>query len=219
MNGEKIPLGFIQGTTEHHRVCMDLLTDLKDRGLTSSKGLLVVIDGSKGLAKAVNKVFSNEVMVQRCQWHKRENVLSYLSKNKQLIYKKKIQDAYGSDTYEDAKDKLKDIVRELDVFNASAANSLKEGMEETLTVLKLKLPDDLKASFKTTNCIESLNSQIARLTGRVTRWQNSRQIHRWVASALMDIEMRMRKIRGHKKLNELRSVMQNELKLKQPNIS
>jgi len=89
-------------------------------------------------------------------------------------------------------------------------------LEETLTVLKLELPDELMTSSGTTNCIESLNSQIARLTGRVTRWQKSKQIHRWVASALLDIEMRLRKIRGYKKLKDLRSSLQNELKLETP---
>lgn len=216
INGDKIPVGFIQGTTEHHRVCMDLLADLKERGFTSKKGLLIIIDGSTGLRKAVNKVFSDEVMVQRCQWHKRENVLSYLPKNKQPEYKKKIQDAYNSDSFEDAKTKLTNLLPELEHINLSAAHSLKEGLEETLTVLKLELPDELKTSLRTTNCIESLNSQIARLTGRVTRWQNSKQIHRWVASALLDIEMRLRKIRGYKKLKDLRSSLQNELKLEAP---
>ena len=219
IGGDKIPVGFIQGTTEHHRVCMDLLNDLKDRGLSSSNGLLVIIDGSTGLRKAVNKVFADEAMVQRCQWHKRENVLSYLSKNKQPEYKKKMQDAYNSNTYDEAKNKLKAIITELKVINLSAANSLKEGLEETLTVHRLELPIKLRTVFKTTNCIESLNSQIARLTGRVTRWQNSKQIHRWVASALLDIEMRMRKVREYKKLNKLRTAMHKELKLNQSQIS
>ena len=158
-------------------------------------------------------------MVQRCQWHKRENVLSYLPKNKQPEYKKKMQDAYNSKTYDEAKNKLKAIITELKVINLSAANSLKEGLEETLTLHKLDLPVELRTVFKTTNCFESLNSQIARLTGRVTRWQNSKQIHRWVASALLDIEMRMRKVRGYKKLNKLRTAIQKELKLNQQEIS
>ncbi|MFQ6678766.1 MAG: IS256 family transposase [Fidelibacterota bacterium] len=219
MAGNKIPVGFIQGTTEHHRVCMDLLNDLKDRGFLSSEGLLVIIDGSKGLYKAVNEVFSNTVMVQRCQWHKRENVLSYLPKNKKPEYKQKIQEAYNSDTYNEAKNKLEAIVNELKGINLSAARSLGEGLAETLTLHKLKLPPELHTAFKTTNCIESLNSQIARLTGRVTRWHSSKQIHRWVASALLDIEMRMRKIRGYEKLNKLRTAIQKELKLNQSQIS
>lgn len=213
ITGDKIPVGFIQGTTEHHRVCMDLLNDLKERGFSSSNGLLVVIDGSTGLRKAVNKVFADEVMVQRCQWHKRENVLRYLTKHHQSEYRRKIQDAYNSDTYEEAERKLEMIITELEHINLSAANSMKEGMEETLTIHKLKIPPELRKVFKTTNCIESLNSQIARLTGRVTRWQNSKQIHRWVASALMDIEMRMRKIKGCEKLGNLRLALQKELKL------
>ena len=126
INGDKIPVGFIQGTTEHHRVCMDLLTDLKERGFISKKGLLIIIDGSTGLRKAVNKVFSDEVMVQRCQWHKRENVLSYLPKNKQPEYKKKIQDAYNSDSFEEAKTKLTNRIPQLEHINLSAANLLKD---------------------------------------------------------------------------------------------
>lgn len=92
----------------------------------------------------------------------------------------------------------------------------REGLEETLTPLKLELPDELMTSLRTTNCIESLNSQIARLTGSVTRWQNSRQIHRWVATALLDIEMRLKKIRGYKKLKDLRLSLKNVLKLNTP---
>lgn len=213
IDGDKVPVGFIQGTTEHHRVCMDLLNDLKESGFSSTKGLLITIDGSKGLYKAVKSVFTNENMVQRCQWHKRENVLKYLPKNKQPEYKTKIQAAYDCENYDEAKEKLSNIITELNEINLSAARSLQEGLEETLTLHKLKLPKELRTVFKTTNCIESLNSQIVRLTGRVTRWQNSKQIQRWVASALLDIEIRMKKVRGYKQLNKLRNALQKELKL------
>ncbi|MBL6964747.1 MAG: transposase [Bacteroidetes bacterium] len=116
-----------------------------------------------------------------------------IPKNKKPEYKKKIQNAYNSESYKNTKTELTNLIPEREQINLSAASSLKEGLEETLTVLKLELPDELMDSLRTTNCIESLNSQIARLTGRVTLWQNSRQIHRWVASALLDIEMRLKK--------------------------
>jgi len=213
MEGHKVPLGFVQGATEHHRVCLDLLKDLKYRGFTVSKGVLVIIDGSKGLRKAVALAFGSDIVVQRCQWHKRENVVSYLSKADQKDYRRKLEKAYQSDTYQEAKETLKGIARELEVKNLSAARSLREGLEETLTVLKLQLPHELTKVFRTTNCIESLNSQLGRLTGRVTRWQSSAQIHRWVACALLDIETRMRKVKGYKQLTKLRKAINEQRKL------
>ena len=194
-------------------MCADLLNDLLDRGFAIDKGLLVVIDGSKGLHKAVRSVIGDKSVIQRCQWHKRENVLAYLSKDQQLLYRKKLQNAYHCSDYHDAKEKLLEIREELKPINLSAVRSLDEGLEETLTLHRLGLFEQLGSSFKTTNCIESLNSQVARLTRRITYWKNSEQIHRWLGCCLLDIELRMRKVRGYRHLWDLREKLLKELNL------
>lgn len=125
VEGRKIPLGFIQTGTENERVCREML----ERGLKIDQGLLCVIDGSKGLRKAVYEVFGNKALVQRCQWHKRENVVSYLPKTMQASMKRKLQEAYQEPTYEKAKEKLLKIRKELQLINRSAVNSLDEGLE------------------------------------------------------------------------------------------
>ena len=214
MEGRKIPIGFRQGATEHYRVCADLLNDLIDRGLSTELGLLVIIDGSKGIYKAVKTVLANKAVIQRCQWHKRENVLSYLPKGDQSYFRKKLQEAYSCSDYKQAKKKLCAIRRELESINLSAVRSLDEGLKETLTIQRLGVAEELEVSFKTTNCIESLISQVARLTGRVSHWKNSNQIHRWLASSLLDLEPRMRRVKGYRSLWKLREALQKELKIK-----
>lgn len=146
----------------------------------------------------------------RCQWHKRENVVAYLPKEQQDLFRKKLQNAYQEKTYDKAKKKLGLIRKELSLLNQSAVSSLDEGLEETLTLHRLGVFDVLGASLKTTNCIESLNSQLERYTHRVTYWKNSSQRQRWVATALLEIEPNLRKIRGYKHLHQLRLAMEKK---------
>ena len=157
----KVPLGFIQTTTENAEAIKGLLGDLIKRGLDFTEGLLVVIDGAKGLTSAVREVFGEYAVIHRCQWHKRENVVGYLNKSEQEVYRKRLQRAYGTNkSYEDAKEALMKIHSELLRLNRSAANSLLEGMEETLTLHRLGVFEELGKSLKPTNCIENLNSQL-----------------------------------------------------------
>lgn len=128
MEGRKVPLGFRQGTAEHYQVCADLLNDLLDRGFAIDQGLLVVIDGSKGLYKAVRSIIGNKGVIQRCQWHKCENVLTYLSKEHQTHFRKRLQEAYNCSDYLDAKEKLQEIREDLIPINLSAVRSLDEGL-------------------------------------------------------------------------------------------
>ncbi|MFA4907682.1 MAG: transposase [archaeon] len=162
IEGEKIPLGFLQTHTENSGPIKELLNKIIERGLDYEKGLLCVIDGSKGICKAVEETFGEKVVIQRCQWHKRENVLSYLKEEDQLVYKRRLNKAYQSDTYEEAKAQLEQIGEDLEQINLSAARSLAEGLEETLTIHRLGLKGLFGVSFSTTNIIESLNSQIGR---------------------------------------------------------
>jgi putative transposase len=216
LQGDKIPLAVIQSSTENSKAIEQMLSDLIARGLKYEYGLLCIIDGSKGLRKALDKVFGNKAVIQRCQWHKRENVLSYLKEDQQSIYRGKLQHAYRNQVYEDAKKELLDIGDELRPFNLQAAKSLMEGLEETLTLQRLKLISTFGPSFSTTNCIENLNSQLVKYTGKVKRWVDSEQRYRWVISGLLQIEKRMTKVKNCRQLHELADIITKEVKSKEP---
>ncbi len=213
LQGDKIPIGFVQAATENERVCRQFIQSLIDRGLVYHKGLLCLIDGSKGLYAALTKALDGYVVIQRCQWHKRENVLSYLPKNKQEQIKKTLQNAYDLPTYKEARTALLSLKAELALINEDARSSLEEGIEETLSLHRLGLMPHLKQSFRTTNCIESVNAMVAQLTRNVKRWTNSNQRRRWLATALMDIEPRLRRVKGYKSLPRLRRALKKHLKL------
>jgi len=215
MEGKKVILGFIQAASENVRVIRDFFERLIERGLCYEEGLLFVVDGSKGILRAIQEVFKGKALIQRCQWHKRENVLSYLAKNVQGEYKIKLTDAHHQTTYQEAKAALAKIRKELVLINQSAAASLDEGLEETLTLHRLGLFDKLGISFKTTNVIESIQARIAQHTDKVDYWKTSDQKHRWIAASLLDIEPRLRKVKGMKSLPLLRMAIKQELGLDQ----
>lgn len=212
ISGEKVVLGFVQTATENEGVCTQFLRSLLERGLDVSQGVLCVIDGAKGLRKAVTKVLTGQAAVQRCHWHKRENVVRYLPTGRQAEFRRKLQNAYQQPTYEKAKAALKKVRAELATINQSAVASLDEGFEETLTLHRLGLFVELGTSFKTTNCIENLNSLVGQRTNKIDCWRNSEQKHRWLATALLEIEPRLRKVRGHRRLPSLRAALQSLLK-------
>lgn len=205
--GEKRILGLVQTASENRRVIASFLRDLGDRGLPLDRRLLVVIDGAKGLRAAVREVFG-DVPVQRCQWHKRENVVSYLALAEQAEWRRKLQAAYAHPSYADAKRALHRLVRELHVLNASAAASLDEGLEETLTLHRLNVFPELGVSFKTTNLIESVMSRLEARTHRVTHWRTSDQKLRWCAAALWAMEKQFRRVKGCRHLKLLRTALQ-----------
>ena len=208
LEGNKVILGFVQTATENEAVCSAFLRELMDRGLRIDQGLLCVIDGAKGLRKAVDKVFGGKAAVQRCTWHKRENVVRYLATNLQPTFRRKLQAAYEKPTYAQAKASLMKVRAELAPINESAVASLDEGLEDTLTLHRLGLFKELGESFKTTNCLENLNSLVGQRTDKVDCWKNAEQKHRWLATTLLDIEPRLRKVRGHRQLVRLRATLQ-----------
>ena len=214
MEGEKSVLGFIQSSSENSRSVKQFLQGLISRGLNYKKGILCITDGSKGLKKALDEVFGKRYIHQRCQWHKRENIISYLKEDDQKEYRKRLQKAYNEPTYVEAKQALLKIRDDLKQLNLSAANSLDEGMEETLTLHKLKLSENFGVSLGTTNCIESLNSQLGRYINKVKYWKNSDQIFRWVACGLIEAERRMKKIKNFRNLNLLREKIMESLRIK-----
>ena len=213
IDGVKCILGFVESATENETVVKSFMESLLGRGLSIDDGILVVIDGAKGLRSGVKKAFKKHVLFQRCQWHKRKNIAEHFSKSEQLFMKKRLQRAYEKPTYDDAKKELKKIHKDLEERNLSAASSLDEGFEETLTLHKLGVFTKLGTSLKTTNCLESINSQIEQICGKVDYWKNSSQRQRWLASTLLDIEKRMRRIRGYNFLPLLKAAITKELKL------
>ena len=213
LSGEKRFLGFVETDTENERVLTPFLRSLVERGLDVSRGVLVILDGGKGLRAAVRKAFGHRALVHRCQWHKRENVVSYLAKREQAAWRQRLQRAYNRPEYDEARAALATLHRELEDRNQSAAGSLKEGLDETLTLHRLGLYGVLGRSLKTTNCLESINALVEARCAKVDHWQNSSQRHRWLATALLDIEPRLRKVMGYRHLPRLREALKRELNI------
>ncbi len=195
--GKKHTLGFWQGATENREVCQALIDDLVRRGLDPEKRCLFVIDGGKGLRSAIKHTFGKRAEVQRCHEHKKRNVTELLPKHRQAEFRKRMAAAYGMLDYDEAKKELESCVRDLERLNPSAAASLREGMEETLTLHRLGLPGALRKSLSTTNPIESPFAYVAERTRRVKRWRGGDQVQRWAASVMLRAEKTWRKIKGH----------------------
>jgi putative transposase len=200
-DGKKIPLGLHQGSTENGVVCTALLNKLIERGLKIEDPLLCVIDGGKGIRKALRDVLGHLGVVQRCQVHKRRNVRDHLPRHRQKIIDRQIRDAYNSPTADLARKRLRQTISWLARNGEdSAAESLKEGIEETLTVLKLRLPDVLRRFFSSTNAIENLMGSIRKVTRNVKRWRSDSMARRWVAVGIDQARIRFNNIKGHKNI-------------------
>lgn len=215
MEGRKIILDIEQTHTETGVVIEQILENLIERGLRYKEGLLFIADGSRGIINGIRRKFQEYGFIQRCIWHKEQNVVGYLSQKQGELCKMVLKRAYKSTSYEEAKEELEKLYNELAITNESAANSLIEGIEETLTLHRLGLSPELSKSLNNTNCLESIMSQLGQYTDKVDRWRNSNQLLRWNASALFEIEPRLKKIRGYRYLNVLRFKMQEEIKKRQ----
>ena len=200
--GDKHTLGLYEGAAENETTCKALVTDLVARGLRTDRAMLFVIDGSKGLAKAVRAVFGKRALIQRCQVHKRRNVEDHLPLDMRKNVGRSISIAYRCDDAKRAKRMLEGIARQLEKKHPSAAASLREGLDETLTILRFGLPHWLARTLATTNPIEFLNGRIRKTTHNVTRWDGS-MVLRWVALALDEAAKTFRKLRGHKGMPKL----------------
>lgn len=201
--GEKRILGLRQGGTENSAVCIALFEDLQARGLRADQPVLFVLDGSKALHTAVKRVWGEKALIQRCQIHKRRNVLAHLPEKHHAECVRQLTLAYQAISYEAALKQLKLTASWLDRLNPDAAASLREGMEETLTVVKLGLASSLQRTLVTTNPIESAFSIARRVTARVTRWRAGNMRLRWCYAGLMRAEQKFRRIKGYKQLNQL----------------
>ena len=202
-DGRKTILGMRQGATENATVVGELLGDLVSRGLDFSAPRLYVLDGGKALTAAVKKYAGESPAIQRCQVHKRRNVLDHLNDEQKPGVAKRLNAAYALEDYAAAKQALNQLHRELMDLNPSAARSLGEGMEETLTVHRLRVPMQLRKALASTNVIESAFSIVERVCRNVKRWHGGDQRERWVGSGLLVAQNQFRRITGYKQISSL----------------
>jgi transposase-like protein len=206
-DGRKTVLGLREGATENATVVSALLSDLLERGLDFSTPRLYILDGGKALPAAVRRHAGEGAFIQRCQVHKKRNVIDHLPEEYKADVKRKLQNAYAMVEYGDAKRALERLHRELMDLNPSAARSLEEGMEETLTVHKLRVPEQLRRTLSSTNVIESAFSIVETVCRNVKRWRDGDQIERWVGSGLLVAERQFRKVIGYRQIPMLLSSM------------
>ena len=197
-SGEKHVLGLQEGATENEAVCTTLLADIVARGVRTSRSMLFVIDGSKGLAAAIRKNFGKRALIQRCQVHKRRNVEDHLPESMKKSVGRTMSTAYRCGNVDRAKRLLNALAKQLEKKHPSAAGSLREGLDETLTVMRFNLPMWLERTLSTTNTIEFVNSRIRKTTHNVTKWNGGTMVLRWLAVALGEASKTFRKLRGYK---------------------
>jgi putative transposase len=200
--GVKIPLGLWEGSTENATVATALLSDLVERGLDPEQGILFVIDGAKALRKAVRNVFG-EAPIQRCLRHKERNVIDHLPERDRPAVKQRLRRAWALDDHARALDQLRQLAGELDHSHPGAAGSLREGMEETLTLTRLGVRGNLKRTLESTNPCESMIEIVRRTQRNVKRWSSGEMALRWTAAGMLEAERQFRKIIGYRDLATL----------------
>jgi transposase-like protein len=214
--GVKIPLGLWEGSTENATVATALLSDLVERGLDPEQGMLFVLDGSKALRKAVRSVFG-EVPVQRCVRHKERNVMQHLPERDRPPIKARLRRAWAETDDERALEQLRRLADELEHTHPGAAGSLREGMEETLTVIRLGIKGRLKRTLESTNPAESMIDTVRTTQRNVKNWPSGEMRLRWTATGMLEAEKQFRKVIGYTQLPQLAIAIERRLHLHQPN--
>jgi putative transposase len=209
--GDKLALGLWDGSTENATVAAALLADLVDRGLDVEQGLLFVIDGSKALRKSIRQVFGNDVPVQRCVQHKQQNVLDHLPERDRQAVKTRLRRAWKETDHDRALEQLTTLALELDRAYPGAAASLREGMEETLTVTRLGIEGKLKLTLQSTNPCESMISTVRVIHRNVKHWTSGDMCLRWTAAGMLEAETRFRKVEGYRGLANLAVKIETDL--------
>ena len=201
--GCKHVLGLWDGATENSAVARGLLNDLRERGLDTEQAILVVMDGGKGLHKAVREVFGEFALIQRCRVHKLRNVIEHLPEEKRGQAVWRLRGAWSKANVEACLKELRSCIKWLETISPSAARSLEEGLEETVTVTRLGLTERLAKSFSSTNLIESCFSNTGAWTRRVKRWRDAKMVLRWAAAALLAAEQGFKRVRGREQITDL----------------
>jgi len=210
-DGVKIPLGLWEGSTENAAVATALLSDLVDRGLDVEQGVLCVLDGAKALRKAVRDVLGVQTPVQRCIRHKERNVLDHLPERDRPVVKRRLRRAWADSDHERALGALKLLAQELDRSHPGAAASLREGMEETLTLIRLGIRGSLKQTLESTNPCESMIECVRRSARNVKRWQSGDMALRWTAAGMLEAERQFRRVIGYRDLAKLSVAIERDL--------
>jgi transposase-like protein len=201
--GKKQVLGLREGDTENGQVVRSLLRDLLDRGLEQERARLFVIDGAKALTSAIEKTFGSLAEIQRCQIHKRRNILGHLPDRLHESVKAILKEAWSLGDAKVAKRRLERLASSLEADHPGAAASIKEGLDHTLTLQRLGLCGVLYKKLRTTNAIENLNSGIVTYTRNVKRWQGGRMVVRWVSAAIVEAEKKFRRVKGWRDIEKL----------------
>jgi putative transposase len=209
--GDKLALGLWEGSTENATVAAALLSDLVDRGLDVEQGMLFIIDGSKALRKAVRQVFGDDGPVQRCVRHKERNVVEHLPERDREAVKTRLRRAWADDDHERALEQLTRLATELDRAHPGAAASLREGLEETLTVTRLGITGKLKLTLQSTNPIESMISTVRVIHRNVKHWNSGEMCLRWTAAGMLEAETRFRKVAGYRGLANIAIAIEHDL--------
>ena len=208
-DGKKVVLGVREGASENSALVKDLLADLVERGLALTRRALFVLDGSKALGKAVRETFGRQAVIQRCILHKRRNVLSYLPPSRQAEATRRMNAAWCLANYAEALEELRKVRRWLESISESAAASLGEALEETLTVHRLGVSGALRKTLLTTNPVESAIEVVKHHARRVKRWNGATMVLRWVGSGLVRAELQFRRVKGHERIQQLVSALEN----------
>ncbi len=202
-DGKKHVLGLWEGATENSRACKALLENLASRGLQTNRSMLIVLDGAKALHKACRDVFGDRAFIQRCQEHKKRNVADHLPESMRPGVRRAMNQAYECRDAKRAKRQLEALAARLESEHPGAAASLREGLDDTLTVIELNLPERLQLSLRTTNPIDNLIGSVRKVSRRVKRWRGGRMMLRWCGAAVLDAEQRFRRIRGYREMPKL----------------
>ena len=201
--GQKHVLALHEGTTENATVCKALLANLRQRGLDLDRAMLFVIDGGTGLRKALRDTCGATAVVQRCQVHKRRNVLEHLPEAMRPRVRRVLDEAYGLADAALAKRRLEQLAAGLDRTHPGAAASLREGLDEILTLQRLGVTGALYRTLRSTNAIENLNGLVGRFVHNVRRWRDGHMLVRWIATGLQEVGRGFRRLRGHRDLAAL----------------
>jgi putative transposase len=211
IDGTKHPLALVEGSTENATLTTDLLVGLRERGLDVTRPILAVLDGSKALSRAVRDVFDQPV-IQRCQQHKIRNVRDRLPEKLRALVERRMREAYHADSALAAEAKLTALAAELDKTHPGAAASLREGLAETLTILRLDVPPTLARTLRSTNPIESMISICRDHSTNVKRWRDGQMALRWCAAGMVEAANQFRRVNGHLHLPKLRAALQRHVR-------
>jgi transposase-like protein len=210
IDGTKHPLAVVEGSTENATLVTELCVGLRERGLDVTKPILAVLDGSKALRRAVLDVFNHPV-IGRCQLHKIRNVKDHLPQRMRTTVERRMRSAYHAGSALEAESQLTALARELDKTHPSAANSLREGLGETLTVLALDVPPTLARTLRSTNAIESMIGICREHAKNVKRWRDGQMALRWCAAGMLEASKQFRRVNGHMHLPALRTALERHV--------